>query len=170
MWHQSFFLAAFSHFNPSSCETVQRGEKERWECQRGSTRQLRVINHRHDDEDERHERRSAADMAGTSLQRRDKSTDSANLRFVVDTTPRRHILREGREAWSERGGEANASRADRQTHTGCVLSYRRSSGSQRPPEYLMKTTELCIMKMFSGKVSSSNLTCTSGRRRISFTK
>lgn len=108
----------------------ERRKKERWECQRGSTRQLRVINHCHGRERDggwkawemecsRHGRNLSPEMRWINL--------FSSLRFVVDTRLWHHILPKTEALWV---GEVNASRADR--HMDCALSYCQSSSSQRP--------------------------------------
>lgn len=74
------FLAISSHFN------LKKGEEERWECQRGSTWQLRVINHRHGSErDGRMKDVSATDMAGISLLRWDESKYSSAVTLLLSS-------------------------------------------------------------------------------------
>lgn len=158
-----------------SCERREE-EKERWECQRGGTRQLRVINHCHgggrDERDERHERWSAADMAGISLQRWDESTYSAAFAFVADMRLWHHILPET-ERWrcwesvkqerpckkkKKKGGEVNASRSD----IWIELWITASRAAPRGSEYLMKSYVWwkCLESRGRGSLSDPMFTCT----------
>ena len=162
MWHWSFFFFFFWPDSPTlillSCERREE-EKERWECQRGGTQQLRVINHCHgggrDERDERHERWSAADMAGISLQRWDESTYSAAFAFVADMRLWHHILPET-ERWrcSESVKQERPCKKEKKGrgsecialwHMDCALNYCQSSSSQR---LWISHEELCIVKMF----------------------
>lgn len=133
-------LARFSHFNPP-CE-CRKGEKERWECQQGSTQQLRVINHCHDrereTEDERQERWSAADIAGISRQRWDESTYPAAMLYcwykAVTSHPARHqrALSQWCRRVSQNGEEVHALCSHRQTYMDYALKSCQSLSSQRP--------------------------------------
>lgn len=173
------FLAGFSHFNPSSCERKEEKKKDGSvsEEAHSSWGSLITVTVERETEDERHERWSAADMAGISLQRWDESTYSAALTLLLisgcDITSSSRPSTEGSESATQqrpgqKGGEVNASRSDRQTHMDCALNYCQSSSSQRPLNISRRQLSYESRKCTdsSGKVSSSNptLTCSSGGR------
>ncbi len=135
-------LARFSLFNPSFCECREENKKDGnvSEEAHGSWGSLITVMAERETEDERHERWSASDMAGISLQRWDESTYSAASALLLmwgcaitsSSRPRTEGLRVGEAgaSWSEgRGSECITLW---QTHMDCALNYCQSSSSQRP--------------------------------------
>lgn len=84
MWHQSFLLARFSRFNPS-CECRKEKKKDGSVSKEAhsSWGSLITVVVERETEDERHERWSAADMAGISRQRWDESTYSGYALLLI---------------------------------------------------------------------------------------
>lgn len=121
----------------------RRGEKERWECQRGSTRQLRVINHCHDGE-----RRWMKDVRAGARQTWQESLSPemgwigpfSAPGFVVDTRLWHHIL------LSEAGSWTRHALTDKSIWI--VHWITASPAAPRVPERLAETAELWIMKIF----------------------
>ncbi len=153
------FLARFSHFNPSSCERKEEEKKDGSvsEEAHGSWGSLITVTTERETEDERHERWSAADMAGISPQRWDESTYSAALALLLisgcDITSSSRPSTEG--LWV---GEAAASWSKGKGSECITLWPTNAYGfciellpvQQLPeaPEYLTETTELWITKMY----------------------
>lgn len=130
MWHQSFFLARFSHFNPS-CECRKEKKKDGSVSMEAhsSWGSLITVMAERETEDERRERWSAADMAGISRQRWDESTYSAATLCcwyeAVTSHPAQY--RRALSQWSRRvsqnGEEVNALWSDRQTYCISIVHW-----------------------------------------------
>lgn len=112
------FLAGFSHFNPS-CEHREKG-KERWECQRGSRQQLRVINHCHGERQRMKDMREAVQQTWQQPFARDEMNQPTNIHwrsFVGDMRLLHHILlgTQGISGVGEAGESVKMGGSDQQT-------------------------------------------------------
>ena len=133
----------------------ERGEKERWECQRGSTQQLKVINHCHDGE-----KRKMKDMrAGAQQQRWQESLcrDEMNQPIqrpefccwyeAATSLPEGLWVSKAATFWSkERRREC--ARLWPLNKIWIVHWITASLAAPKGPRYLMKTTKLWVNKMF----------------------
>lgn len=144
-------LARFSHFNPP-CE-CRKGEEERWECQQGSTQQLRVINHCHDRERDggwktremecsRHGRNLSPEMRWINV----LSSYALLLIYGCDITScsipacSKAVKQE-----SQLKSKGSACIVLRSTNIWIMHRIPASLSAPRGPEYPIMTTELCIM-------------------------
>lgn len=140
MWHQSFFLARFSHFNPS-CECRKEKKKDGSVSMEAhsSWGSLITVMAERETEDERRERWSAADMAGISPEMRWINLFSGYALLLIwgcDITscsiPKgsESVKQESKSKW--RGSECIVVRPTNVLYIDCALNYCQSSSSQRP--------------------------------------
>jgi len=120
-------------------DRVQIEKKERWECQQGSTWQLRVINHCHDGERWRmKDMRAGAQQTWQESLSRDLMNQPIQQPLLccwyetVTSHPARVLRRSESAKWEhlgQKGGKGKASDSDQ--HMDCALNYCQASSSQR---------------------------------------